>query len=135
MFVTAASTIYAPTLTRAAPDGLCLYVIQFGDMLGFVAFDQYADNFHQRGQRMRFILTHLVNQLVENADETIIFSIIQHYLFPYPHPHRASQKLLHQPALLHMQIVSQTFQVFDFYIAHIQKVCNLDLFFYQCRNF
>ena len=42
---------------------------QLRDVLVFVLLNQDADNFHERGKRMRFVLTDLIDQGIEQGDK------------------------------------------------------------------
>ncbi len=41
-----------------------------------ILLDQSADDIHQRGERMRLIAAHLIDDLVENGDESVIFGLV-----------------------------------------------------------
>ena len=42
--------------------------VEFRHMLVFVFFDKHADDFHERRKRMVLVLTHLIDETVEERD-------------------------------------------------------------------
>jgi hypothetical protein len=66
--------VFSTPLKRRSECAAQLFCRQLSNVLVFILFDEYADNFLKRSEGVRFVFANFIDQPIEQGNQSVVFS-------------------------------------------------------------